>query len=74
MVVIKQILLYWGKSDSIRQKEAVFLKVIVFGISGCIRSKVVVFGEIVFGKSGCIRAKLLFLRKAILLWQKWLYS
>ena len=57
VVVFKQMLLYWGKNDCIRQKEDVFLKVVVFGISRCIRSKVVVFGEIVFGKSGCIGAK-----------------
>ena len=35
-------------------------KVVVFGISACIRAKVVVFGQkwLYSGKSDCIRAKL----------------
>ena len=36
---------------------------VVFGLSGCIRAKVVVFGL-----SGCIRAKV------VVFGQKWLYS
>ena len=56
---------------------------VVFGQSGCIRAKVVVFWQkwlyskrsdcirakvVAFGQSGCIRAKV------VVLGQKWLYS
>ena len=62
---------------------------VVLGQSGCIRAKVVVFGQkwlysdkvVVFGQSGCIRARWLFLRKSccfrakvVVIGQKWLYA
>ena len=61
---------------------------VVFGHSGCIRVKVVVFGPIllysgkscfnpaklvVFGQGGCIRAKCCIRAKVVVLGQKWLY-
>ena len=70
MVVLGQKYLYMCKSDFIRKK------VVVIEYSGCIRSKVVVFGKklllsstwLYSGKIGCIRAKVVVLR------QKWMYS
>ena len=45
--------------------------------SGCIRAKVIEFGQkwLYFGKSSCNRAKCLYLvKKVIVFGQKWLYS
>ena len=54
---------------------------VVFGQSGCIRAKVVVFGR---GQSGCIRAKVVVSGKVVIIGQsvvvlfgqkaKWLYA
>ena len=43
---------------------------VVFGQGGCIRVKVVIFGQkmLYSGKSGCIRAKV------VVFGQRWLYS
>ena len=43
---------------------------VVFGVSGCIRAKLVVFGQkwLYLGKSGCFRAKVVVVK------EKWLYS
>ena len=44
--------------------------------SGCIRTKVVVFGQewLYSGKSGCIRAKVVVFRQSRGIRGKWLYS
>ena len=48
---------YSSKMGSIRAKCLYSGKVVVIGQSGCIRAKVVVFGQkwLYSGKSGCIR-------------------
>ena len=69
--------MYSCKSGYIREKGDIFRR------SGCIRAKVVVFGQkwLYSDKSGCIRAKVfVFGRKWLSLgnsgciWTKWFYS
>ena len=59
MVVIEQKWLFSGKSSFIRPSGCIREKVIVFGQSGCIRAKLVVFGQKKFysGKNCCIPVK-----------------
>ena len=48
---------------------------VVLRQSGCIRAKVVVFGQKLLhsGKSGCTRAKWLYSGKVVVFGQMWLY-
>ena len=49
---------------------------LVFGQNGCIRTKVVVFGQnsLRSGKSGCIRAKVVVFRQSGCIREEWFYS
>ena len=71
----------YGKVNVIRQRWLLSEKVVEFGQSGCIRAKVVVFGQerLYSGKSGCTRSKVALFgqsgcipAKVVVIGQKWL--
>ena len=54
-----------GQSGSIQAKVVVFVKVVVFGLSGCIRAR-----WLSSGKSGCVRAKVVVIGQSGCIWAK----